>query len=311
MTLRGPGADSAILPGMSGKWSAKPRIAIVGAGNLAGALAVSLREAGYVIDQIVSHGQAASLQRARRLAREVEASAVAAVRAQIRAEIVWFCVPDGAIAGAARSLMKAAEWKGKVALHSSGALTSDELAVLRGRGAAVGSVHPLMTFVRGSCPSLVGVPFALEGDTAAARAARRIVKNLGGRDYSIRKQDKAAYHAWGTFASPLLTALLVTGEHVAAAAGVKRKAARQMMLAMIRQTLANYAAFEGAGAFSGPIIRGDIDTVKCHLRTLRSIPHAQEVYVSLAWAALAYLPGKNKRTLARTLKSWAQKRARN
>jgi len=251
------------------------------------------------------------LRRARRLAREVGASAATAARARMQAEVVWFCVPDGAITGAAESLADAVEWKGRVALHSSGALTSDELALLRRRGAASASVHPLMTFVRGSRPSLVDVPFALEGDTAAVRMARRIVKKLGGRKYSIRKEDKAAYHAWGTFASPLLTALLVTGEHVAAAAGVRRKAARQMMLAMIRQTLANYAALEGAGAFSGPIIRGDIDTVKRHLRTLRSIPLAQEVYVSLARAALAYLPGKNKRTLERTLKSSARKRARN
>ena len=58
---------------------------------------------------------------------------MAAARVQIRAEIVWFCVPDGAIAGAAESLTGAADWNGKVALHSSGALTSDELAVLRER----------------------------------------------------------------------------------------------------------------------------------------------------------------------------------
>ncbi len=148
---------------MSRKLSAKPLITIVGAGNLAGALAVSLHGAGYRIDQIVSRTGAASLQRARRLAREVGASVVAAARAQIRAEVVWFCVPDGAIARAAKSLAGAADWNGKVALHSSGALTSDELAVLRRLGAAVASVHPLMTFVRGSRPSFAGVPFAVEG----------------------------------------------------------------------------------------------------------------------------------------------------
>ena len=300
-----------MLPGMPRKQSAKPRIAVVGAGNLASALAVSLRRAGYEIEQVIARGQAASMRRARALAREIGASAVSTAQAQIGAEIVWFCVPDGAIAGAAESLVGAANWSGKVALHSSGALASDELAVLRRHGAAVASVHPLMTFVRGSRPSLADVPFAIEGDTAAVRVARRIVHHLGGRDYSIRKEDKAAYHAWGTFASPLLTALLVTGEHVAAAAGVERKAAKKMPLAMVRQTLANYAALGGAGAFSGPIIRGDIDTVKRHLRTLRTIPLAQGVYVSLARAALAYLPGKNKKALESVLKSLALKRTRN
>lgn len=289
----------------------KPRVAIVGAGNLASALAVALHGAGYGIDQIVSRDQAASFRRARRLAGQVGASAVAAARAQIRADIVWFCVPDGAIAGAAEALKAAADWSGKVAVHSSGALTSDELADLQRRGAAVASVHPFMTFVRGSRPRLVGVPFAIEGDAVAVRMARRIVKNLDGCAYSIRNEDKAAYHAWGTFASPLLTALLVTSEHVAAAAGVKVKAARQRMLPILKQTLANYVAFDAAGAFSGPIIRGDVDTVKRHLRTLRGVPVAQDVYVSLARAALAYLPGKNKETIETALKSLRRSRSRN
>jgi predicted short-subunit dehydrogenase-like oxidoreductase (DUF2520 family) len=296
-----------MLPGMS----AKPLIAIVGAGNLASALAVSLRAAGYKIEQVVTRGQPLSMRRARALAREIGTSAVPAAKAQILADIVWFCVSDGAIAAAAESLAEAANWRGKVALHSSGALTSDELAMLRRRGAAVASAHPLMTFVRGSRPPLVDVPFALEGDRRALRAARTIVLDLRGHPFAIRKPHKAAYHAWGTFASPLLTVLLVTAEHVATAAGVQRKSARQRMLPIIRQTLANYAALEGAGAFSGPIIRGDIDTVKRHLQTLRGIPLAQEVYVSLARAALAYLPGKNKSALAKTLKSPAQKRAGN
>jgi len=289
----------------------KPRVAIVGAGNLASALAVALHGAGYGIDQIISRDQAASFRRARRLAGQVGASAVAAARAQIRADIVWFCVPDGAIAGAAEALKAAADWSGKVAVHSSGALTSNELAQLRRRGAAVASVHPFMTFVRGSRPRLVGVPFAIEGDAVAVRMARRIVKNLHGCAYSIRNEDKAAYHAWGTFASPLLTALLVTSEHVAAAAGVKRKAAKQRMLPILKQTLANYVAFDAAGAFSGPLIRGDVDTVKRHLRTLRGVPVAQDVYVSLARAALAYLPGKNKETIETALKSLRRSRSRN
>jgi predicted short-subunit dehydrogenase-like oxidoreductase (DUF2520 family) len=220
----------------------------------------------------------------------------------VRAELIWFCVPDAEIARAAKSLAKKIEWKERVALHSSGALTSDELEVLGRRGAAVASVHPLMTFVQGSRPSLSGVSFAVEGDQAAVRAARRIVKAVGGRAYSIRKKDKAAYHAWGTFASPLFTALLATSEQVAALAGVNRKAAKQRMIPILRQTLANYAAFGAAGGFSGPIVRGDVDTVKRHLRVLRGTP-AAEVYSALARAALQYLPVKNKRSLKRILDS--------
>jgi predicted short-subunit dehydrogenase-like oxidoreductase (DUF2520 family) len=295
--------DSAILPLMPVKWPRKPNIAIVGAGNLARALAVSLRAAGYRIDLIISRRRAASLQRARRLARAVGASAVAASRTQIQAELVWFCVPDGAIATAAQSLLGAADWKGKVALHSSGASTSDELGVLQARGAAVGSAHPLMTFVRGSIPHLVEVPFAIEGDRKAARAARAMVDDLRGRAFTIRKQDKEAYHAWGMFVSPLLTALLAASEDVAAAAGVSGKAARQRVLPILKQTLANYARLGAAGSFSGPIARGDVDTVRKHLNALRGIPAARDVYITLARAALRTLPSKNRAALEKILES--------
>jgi predicted short-subunit dehydrogenase-like oxidoreductase (DUF2520 family) len=291
-----------MLPGMSAKQSAKPRIAIVGAGNLASALVLSLRASGYRIEQIVSREPAASMRQARRLAREVEASAIQAARAKIQAEVVWFCVPDGAIAGAAQSLAGAANWDGKVALHSSGALASDELAVLQRRGAAVASVHPLMTFVHGSRPSLVEVPFALEGDQRAVRAARAIVLNLRGQTFTIRKQQKQAYHAWGMFASPLMTALLAATERVAGAAGISRKAARKRMLPILRQTLANYARLGAPGAFSGPIARGDVATVEKHLSILLAVPGAREVYVALAREALQDLPAKNRSALQKILK---------
>jgi predicted short-subunit dehydrogenase-like oxidoreductase (DUF2520 family) len=285
-----------MLPGMA----AKPRVAIVGAGNLGTALARALQRAGYEIDVVIARARGASLKKAQRLARQLGAGASTDLSA-VRAELIWFCVPDAEIARAARSLAKRIEWKGRVALHSSGALTSDELTVLRSRGAAVASVHPLMTFVRSSGASLAGVPFALEGDPVAVRVARRIVQDVGGRAHSIRKKDKAAYHAWGTFASPLLTALLATTEQVAALAGVSRKAAKQRMIPILLQTLANYAAFGADGAFSGPIIRGDVDTVKRHLRVLRKRPAASEVYAALARAALQYLPVKNKNGIKQLL----------
>jgi len=277
----------------------RPRITIVGAGNLGTALATCLHGAGYVIDQVVFRNSGASRRRAAALAKRVGARAVEVARATIDSDVVWLCVPDDAIATMARSLAQNADWKGRVALHSSGALASDEMVALCRRGALAASVHPMMTFVAGSRQSgselsLAGVPFAIEGDAAAARASRAIVKELGGKAYTIRRQDKVAYHAWGTFASPLLTALLATTEHVAAAAGVNRREAKRRMLPILQQTLANYAARGAAGGFSGPIVRGDVETIRRHLRVLRKVPEAEQVYAALAKAAVRYLPGKRK-----------------
>lgn len=281
----------------------KPVIAMVGAGNLASALLPSLHTAGYKIEGVVAHSTAASRARVRKLVREVAARAWMSWPTHLHASVVWFCVPDGEIRKAAHAAAHRIDWKGQVALHSSGALSSDELDSLRLRGAAVASLHPLMTFVRGSRPRLAGIPFAIEGDARAVRVARQLVKDLGAQAYSIRKEDKAAYHAWATFASPLFTALMAAAEHVAALAAVPRKRARARMVPILRQTLENYAAVGAAAGFSGPVMRGDVETVQRHWRSLRAVPAAREVYRALLFAAIEYLPAKNRTQLKRALRA--------
>ena len=159
-----------------------------------------------------------------------------------------------------------------------------------------------MTFVRGPVPSLKGVPFAFEGDPAAVRVAGRIVRDLGAEAFPISRNRKMAYHAWGAFTSPLLIALLVAAERVAHAAGLSTAEARRKALPILRQTLANYAKLGAAGAFSGPIVRGDAQVVRQHLRVLKKVPEARAVYVALARAGLRYLPAGNRGELERVLK---------
>jgi predicted short-subunit dehydrogenase-like oxidoreductase (DUF2520 family) len=284
-----------MLPGMAGK----PSIAIVGAGNLGTALALALREAGYRIESVIAR-RGKSLMRARRLARQVRSRAVL-IAEDVKARVLWLCVPDSEIARVASSLAERFQGQGKIVFHSSGALGSETLEPFRRKGAAVASVHPLMTFVQGSRPSLAGVSFAIEGDPAAARGARGIVRDLRGESYAISRKEKNAYHAWGTFASPLLTALLATTEQVAGLGGVTKKAARQRMLPILLQTVRNYGTFGAAAGFSGPIVRGDVETVRRHLEVLRSAGVPRQVYRALARAALEYLPAKNKASLRRLL----------
>ena len=286
-----------MLPAMA----EKPRIAIVGPGRLGRALVLELKRAGYTISEIVSRGSAASKRKAADLARRVKAHASTSDRARLDADLVWFCMPDREIAAASRQLASVSDWTKKIAFHSSGALASDELKSLRQCGAAVASVHPLMTFVTGSMPSLIGVPFAMEGDAAAVRSARQIVRALGGEAFTIRKEHKAAYHAWGAFASPLLVAMLVTAEQLARKAGLSSVEARKKMLPIVRQTIANYEALGGAGAFSGPIVRGDAEIVRKHLQVLRKVPEATDVYLALARAALRYLPVHNRAELKKAI----------
>jgi len=279
----------------------KPRVAIVGAGSLANSLAPALRKSGYTITEIISRDSPRSRQSARRLAAKVGARAVTAQTATLDATLLWFCVPDREIRAAAASLSVRAAGSVRFAFHSSGALTGRELDPLRKGGAAVVSVHPLMTFVPGARPSLSGVPFAVEGDAAATRIARRVVRDLGGESFALPAARKAAYHTWATLTSPLLLAFLVTLEEAACAAGLTRQDSRRKSLPIIHQTLENYSRLGPKRSFSGPIIRGDVETVAKHLAVLRKHPEARDVYVALARSALRSLPVGNRKGLRKLL----------
>ena len=293
--------ESARVTCYAAAMAAKPEIALVGPGRLGSALALALAGARYRIREIISRDT--STAAVRKLSRTVNAKLANFQSAKLDADLFCFCVPDREIASVANKIAALTSWKRKVAFHSSGALASDELDALRRRGAVVASVHPLMTFVRGSVPSLKGVPFGIEGDAAAISIARRIVRDLGGEAFDLTKQDKVAYHAWGGFASPLLVALLVAAEHVAGIAGFSPGDARRKMLPIMRQTISNYAKLGPAGAFSGPLVRGDAAVVREHLRILQKSPVARDVYVALAQSALQAISVRNKKELEKLIGS--------
>ena len=112
--------------------------------------------------------------------------------------------------------------------------------------------------------------FALEGDAQAVRAARRIARDLGGRAVLIDARRKPMYHAFGAFTSPLIVATIAAAERVARKAGLDRASARAAIAPIFRQTVANYFEHGPAGAFSGPLVRGDVETVRRHLEVLRA-----------------------------------------
>jgi len=280
---------------------ARPSISIVGPGNLGTALTLTLRAAGYEVKSLIVRPKRPLQSHTRSLARKVKARVIALGAEPLATDIVWITVPDDAIAGVARVLAGSQGWKGQIVFHSSGALTSDELASLRAKGARVASVHPMMTFVRGKVPEMANVSFALEGDAAAVRTARTIVGDLGASAFAIKKQNKVLYHVFGSFASPMVIALMASLEQVARAAGIRN--IKRVMLPLLLQTLRNHLNQDAASAFSGPLVRGDVATVCKHLDELEKLPEAKAVYVALTRAALKLLPVRNRKALERELKS--------
>ncbi len=282
---------------MARKRTAKATITLIGAGNLAQALGPALKAAGYIIDIVAARETASSRRRAAMLAARLRARTQSLEDAGPDADVIWICHTDDALAETARKLARKRGWKGKTVFHSSGALTSDVLSPLRRAGAQTASLHPMMTFVPGTTPRMSDVPFAVEGAPQAVLVARRIVRDLGAEVFPIKKSAKPLYHALGSFSSPLIVATLVTAERVGRGAGLNASQTRRLMGPILRQTLENYQERGAAAAFSGPIKRGDLNTVRRHLRELKRVPGASEVYRALVKSALMDLPSTKRKEL--------------
>jgi predicted short-subunit dehydrogenase-like oxidoreductase (DUF2520 family) len=279
----------------------KPTITLIGAGNLAQALGPALKAAGYKIEFVAARETASSRRRAAMLARLLEARTQSLSDAGPSSDILWICHTDDALTETAKLLARKPGWPGKIVFHSSGALTSNVLSPLKRKGASTASLHPMMTFVPGATPRMEEVPFAVEGDSRAVSVARRIVSDLGAESFAIKKAAKPLYHALGSFSSPLIVAALVTAERVGRCAGLSASQTRRLTAPILRQTIQNYSERGAAAAFSGPIKRGDVNTVLRHLKELKRVPGAGEVYRALVKSALMDLPSAKRKELMRLL----------
>lgn len=202
-------------------------VAVIGAGRLGGVFAYALRDAGLTV-----HGP---LRRGEKIP---------------DVDIALLCVPDAAIADAARRARLRTRFVG----HVSGATPLDDVDF---------SVHPLQTFTGAEAPDVFrGIGCAIDGRTDAALAiAAELVERLGARAFRVDDANRATYHAAASLASNLLLTVLDAAEQVAAVAGLRPAEARALLVPLVQQTVANWDDVGGRAALTGPIVRGDEHTV--------------------------------------------------
>jgi predicted short-subunit dehydrogenase-like oxidoreductase (DUF2520 family) len=227
-------------------------------------------------------------------------------RARLEADVLWLCVPDKAIARVTAGLVKRVAdrgFKGQIVVHSSGALSAGVLQAATKAGASVGSVHPLMSFPTRAPIRLKGVSFAVEADVGTRRVLNQLVRRMEGRPFAIKAGNKALYHAVGVLSSPLLVSHLAAAHEAAARAGFSPRQARQLIEPIARATLDNFFRNGPAKSFSGPIARGDVETIRLHLQALKPHPILASVYRSLALYALETLPSPGSKAGSKTLRA--------
>jgi predicted short-subunit dehydrogenase-like oxidoreductase (DUF2520 family) len=242
---------------------------IVGAGKVGTALARLLTEAGYEFVGAASRS-IESARRACSFARCGEATTRAAELTP-RSELVLLTVPDDAIRAVCDALTDEDAFRpGSVVAHCSGALPSTILEGARECGAHVGSLHPMQSFAtpEGAVRTLPGSCCCVEGDTEAAAVLEAAARAIGAEVLTIATDRKALYHAAGCVASGYMVALQNAALKLNAAAGIGRQDALKIMLPLLRGTLENIERVGIPACLTGPIARGDVETVRRHVEAI-------------------------------------------
>ena len=271
-------------------------VSIIGLGNWGSSLAHALATAGVSLHEVVS----SQLSRVGRPAWTRTLPLTTLDRAQLTADVLWLCVPDAAIERVTGRMVKRVGkrgFKGQIVVHSSGALSALVLQAAARAGASVASVHPVMSFATRVPVSLQGVPFGVEAEAAGRRILNAIVRRAGGRPFAVTAASKALYHAIGVLSSPLLVSHLVAAHEAAALAGFTPQQAKRLIEPIVRATVDNFFLRGPGRSFSGPIARGDVQTIRLHLQALEPHPMLAGAYRSLALYALETLPAAGKKKL--------------
>ena len=208
------------------------------------------------------------------------------------AAVALLCVPDAEIAAASAAVVAAAP-EIRFVGHTSGATGLIELGAATSAGARAFSLHPLQT-VPDESAELVGCPAAIAGaDAEAQELARDLAERLGMRPFEVTEESRAAYHAAASIASNFLVALEASAVELLDAAGVADpEEARELLAPLVLRSAANWAE-RGPAALTGPIARGDEETVERHLAAIDGVaPELLALYHALAERTRAVAAGR-------------------
>ena len=246
-------------------------IGIAGAGRVAQAMGRLLLECGFPVNCIASRDPKQAFAAATFIGGDVRPVGYREIA--LHARRILIAVPDCAVTNVS-NLIADAGIRGGIALHTCGTQGPDALRRLMEHGVSCGTIHPLQTIVNAEqgIGALLGCAFAVDGDGPAIRWAEEIAAKFEGEVLHIPQELRPLYHAGAVMASNYLVGLVDAAQHLMEMAGVGREGSLRALAPLLRATLENILRQGPAAALTGPIERGDTETVAAHLRALSTAP---------------------------------------
>ena len=262
-------------------------VCIIGVGNLGGALAIALANAGWQVDQLVVRDDKIARKIKRKILSEARITRISNLD-HINSPIVFLTVDDPQISTVAASIAAMIK-PGQIVYHTSGSLSSSVLTELKGSGASVGSLHPLTSisdpFV--GAGQFRGSYFCLEGDPSAVRMGEKLVRSLGGKSFSVETEKKALYHAAAVVAAGHVTALFDSANQMMQLSGLDMRTAKKVLLPLLQSTVSNLETQSPEEALTGTFARLDIEAFRRHLSSFDNVPERLvHIYLELGERSL-------------------------
>ena len=194
-----------------------------------------------------------------------------------QSDIILIAVPDDEIINVWNKLSKE-NIADRCVIHTSGALSSEIFSHAKELGAETASLHPMMTFssIDTEIKSMEEMSLVLEGDSPQAK---KLMERLGNKYFSVEKKFKMRYHLAGVYASNLIIPMIHRGIMNLERCGFSEEEAKNILLPLVGKTVENIGIKGIKDSVTGPLHRGDLNTLKGHL-------NSQEV-----WERDLYLAG--------------------
>ena len=256
------------------------RVGVIGAGRVGAVLAAALRSAGH--DVVAAAGESdASRGRIDALLPGVAVGKPSAVARSC--DLLLLTVPDDMLGNVVTVLADSGSLHaGQYVVHTSGRHGLAVLAPAAAVGARPVAAHPAMTFT-GTAVDLQRLAGCVFGVTAGAperEFTQDLVAELGGRPMWVPEESRTAYHAALAHGANHLVTLVTQAMELLSAAGgdAPAETLRPLLTAALDNALA-----QGDAALTGPIVRGDVETIRGHLdEVARTAPHTLPSYVAMA-----------------------------
>jgi predicted short-subunit dehydrogenase-like oxidoreductase (DUF2520 family) len=260
------------------------RVGVVGAGRVGAVLSAALRAVGHDVVAAAGESDASRRRIAALLPGVPRRKPTAVARA---CDLLLLAVPDDMLANVVTMLADSgALHEGQYVVHTSGRHGLAVLEPARAVGARVAAMHPAMTFTGTALDleRLPGTVYGLTAEVAERPLVESLVADLGGTPMWVPEEMRTLYHAGLAHGANHLVTLVTEAMEILSAAGAADPAGtlRPLLTAALDNALAH-----GDAALTGPIVRGDLGTIRAHLEDITAnAPQTLTSYVALARATL-------------------------